>query len=162
MTADLSGRNAVVTGAASGIGLATANALQEAGARVVGFDIQASPLARFPILAVDITDKARVHEAINGPDAFGRIDVLVNSAGLEIQSSLADLDMAVFEKMYRVNVGGTIIVTQAALPKLSEGARVINLASELAYLGRAGDSAYSATKGAILSLTRSWARELGP
>ena len=162
MTSDLRGKNAIVTGAASGIGLATANALLDAGARVVGYDIQTSPLARFPLLNVDITDRGRVREAMNGPEGFDRIDALVNSAGLEIPSSLADLDLAVFEKMYRVNVGGTIIVTQAALPKLSEGARVINLASELAYLGRAGDSAYSATKGAILSLTRSWARELGP
>jgi 3-oxoacyl-[acyl-carrier protein] reductase len=162
MTSDLRGKNAIVTGAASGIGLATANALVDAGARVVGYDIQTSPLARFPLVGVDITDAHRVREVMHAPDSFDRIDVLVNSAGLEIQSTLADLDMAVFEKMYRVNVGGTVIVTQSALSKLTDAARVINLASELAYLGRAGSSAYSATKGAVLSLTRSWARELGP
>jgi 3-oxoacyl-[acyl-carrier protein] reductase len=53
-------------------------------------------------------------------------------------------------------------MTQAALPKIPEGGRIINVASELAYLGRAGASVYAATKGAILSLTRSWARELAP
>jgi 3-oxoacyl-[acyl-carrier protein] reductase len=162
MTSYLRGKTAIVTGAASGIGLATANALRDAGAEVQGFDIQTSAQARFPIVDVDITDEARVRAAINGPGAFERIDVLVNCAGLEIPRMLAELDMATFDKMYRVNVGGTFIVTQAALPKLADGARIINLASELAYLGRAGDSAYAATKGAILSLTRSWARELGP
>lgn len=159
MTSDLSGKTAIVTGAASGIGLATANALCDAGAEVQGFDIQMLAHARFPILNVDITDETAIRSAING---FERIDVLVNCAGLEVPRTLAELDMATFEKMYRVNVGGTVFVTQAALPKLSDGARIINLASELAYLGRAGDSAYAATKGAILSLTRSWARELGP
>lgn len=162
MTSDLRGKTAIVTGSASGIGLATANALHDAGAEVLGFDIQTSAHARFPIVDVDITDEARVSTAINGPASFKRIDVLVNCAGLEIPRTLAELDMATFDRMYRVNVGGTFIVTQAALPKLSDGARIINLASELAYLGRAGDSAYAATKGAILSLTRSWARELGP
>jgi 3-oxoacyl-[acyl-carrier protein] reductase len=162
MTGILRDKTAIVTGAASGIGLATANALADAGARVVGYDIQPCPNARFPLLDVDITDAARVAAAINGPDAFERIDILVNCAGLEIPSPLAELDMAVFDRMYRVNVAGTVIVTQAALPRLADGARIVNLASELAYLGRAGDSAYCATKGAVLSMTRAWARELGP
>jgi 3-oxoacyl-[acyl-carrier protein] reductase len=61
-----------------------------------------------------------------------------------------------------VNLRGPFVMTQAALPKIPKGGRIINVASELAYLGRAGASAYSATKGAILSLTRSWARELAP
>ena len=155
----LSGKTAIVTGAASGIGLAAANALANAGADVTGFDIQASNAAGFPLIRVDITDAGRVREAMA---SLERVDIVVNCAGIEISSDLADLDMAVFERMYRVNVGGTVIVTQAALPKLTDGARIINIASELAYLGRAGSSAYSATKGAVLSLTRSWARELGP
>jgi 3-oxoacyl-[acyl-carrier protein] reductase len=156
---ELGGKAAIVTGAASGIGLATADALAEAGANVTGFDIQASGAARFPLRRVDITDANAVRDAMS---AFDRIDIVVNCAGIEISSTLADLDMAVFERLWRVNVGGTVIVTQAALPKLSDGARVINISSELAYLGRADSSAYCATKGAVLSLTRSWARELGP
>jgi 3-oxoacyl-[acyl-carrier protein] reductase len=155
----LSGKVAIVTGAAGGIGLATANALAEAGASVTGFDIQATDAARFPLRQVDIADVAAVRSAMA---AFERIDIVVNCAGIEISSTLADLDMALFDRIWRVNVGGTVIVTQAALPKLTDGARIINFASELAYLGRAGSSAYCATKGAVLSLTRSWARELGP
>jgi 3-oxoacyl-[acyl-carrier protein] reductase len=64
--------------------------------------------------------------------------------------------------MYAVNLRGPILVTRACLPYFRDGARIVNLASELAQLGRAGSSAYSATKGAILSLTRSWAREFAP
>jgi 3-oxoacyl-[acyl-carrier protein] reductase len=159
---DLGGKNAIVTGAASGIGLASANALASAGARVVGFDIQTSSAARFPLLEVDITDADRVRQAMNRQDSFECIDILVNSAGIEIPADLAELDMASLERMWRVNVAGTVIVTQAALPKLADGARIVNLASELAFLGCAGSSAYCATKGAVLSLTRAWARELAP
>ncbi len=95
-------------------------------------------------------------------EKLGGIDIIVNSAGIEIPAALADLDMAVFDRMYAVNVRGTAQVVQAALPHLSDGARIVNLASELAYLGRAGSSAYCATKGAVLSMTRAWARELAP
>ena len=61
-----------------------------------------------------------------------------------------------------VNLRGPFVVTQCALPLIPQGGRIVNVASELAYLGRQGASAYAATKGAILSLTRSWARELAP
>ena len=64
--------------------------------------------------------------------------------------------------MYAVNVRGTALVSKAVLPLLPDGGRIINLASELAYLGRGGASGYCATKAAILGLTRSWARELAP
>jgi 3-oxoacyl-[acyl-carrier protein] reductase len=93
---------------------------------------------------------------------LGGIDILVNSAGIERDAPLAGFDIAELDRMYAINVRGTVLVTREALPHLSDGARIVNLASELAYLGRAGASAYCATKGAILSLTRSWAREFGP
>ena len=78
------------------------------------------------------------------------------------ESALAAFDYAAFDKMVAVNITGTIRVTQAALPHLGPGSRIVNVASELAFLGRQNASGYAATKGAILSLTRSWARELAP
>jgi NAD(P)-dependent dehydrogenase (short-subunit alcohol dehydrogenase family) len=96
---------------------------------------QASDAVRFPMMQVEITDVAAVRSAMA---AFERIDIVVNCTGIEISNTLADLDMALFDRIWRVKVGGTVIVTQAALPKLTDGARVINFASELAYLGRAG------------------------
>jgi 3-oxoacyl-[acyl-carrier protein] reductase len=163
MATGLSGRRAIVTGSANGIGRATAAALHAAGARVIGFDLAPAGGNGFETLKVDVAEKASVDAAVTAAATkLGGIDIIVNSAGIEIPAALADLDMAVFDRMYAVNVRGTAQVVQAALPYLSDGARIVNLASELAYLGRAGSSAYCATKGAVLSMTRAWARELAP
>ncbi len=156
-------KRAIVTGAASGIGRATAMALVSAGVRVIGFDLEPSRAQGFEILGVDVASEQSVALGIaEAVGRFGAFDILVNSAGIEIVAPLAELDIAALDKMYGVNIRGTVLVTRTALPHLRQGARIINLASDLAYLGRAGSSGYCATKGAILSLTRSWARELGP
>lgn len=146
-------RVAVVTGAARGIGAATCAAL-----RADGFDVRGLDLAGADITA-DVSDPASVAAALA---SLPRIDVLVNNAGILIEGSLADMPVADFDRQVAVNLRGTFLVTQAALPKIPKGGRIVNIASELAYLGREGASAYAATKGAILSLTRSWARELAP
>mgnify|MGYP002717163907 FL=1 len=82
--------------------------------------------------------------------------------GIEIEAPLHAIDIADMDRMYAVNVRGPILVTREALKAMKPGARIVNIASELAYLGRQGASGYCATKGAALSLTRSWARELAP
>jgi 3-oxoacyl-[acyl-carrier protein] reductase len=110
-------------------------------------------------LAADVTDPASIAAALSG---VPRIDVLVNNAGVLIEGRLATMPLADFDRQVAVNLRGPFVVTQTALPKIPKGGRIINVASELAYLGREGASAYAATKGAILSLTRSWARELSP
>ena len=162
MPYSLAGQCAIVTGAASGIGRAVANALVSAGAEVIGLDLNA-PGGEFEIVACDIGSESEVGRAIaRAVKTLGGIDILVNNAGIQLDADLADLDIAVLDRMYQVNLRGPILVTRAALPHFREGARIVNLASELAHLGRAGSSAYSATKGAILSLTRSWAREFAP
>lgn len=161
--AGVQGKRAIVTGAANGIGRATARALKAAGARVIGFDVAAVADDVVPMRVVDVADHASVKAGIaDAVDQLGGFDIVVTCAGIEVPARLEDLDMAVFDRMYAVNVRGTAQVVQAALPHLSEGARIITLASELAYLGRAGSSAYCATKGAILSMTRAWAREFAP
>ncbi len=154
---------AIVTGAASGIGLAAAKTLMQAGARMVGLDLVPSQAHGFEILECDISSEIAATRGVDEAVArLGALDILVNSAGIEIRAPLADLDIADLDKMYAVNVRGTVLASRAALPHFREGARIINLASDLAYLGRADSSGYAATKGAILSLTRSWAREFGP
>lgn len=160
---DLSGRRTLVTGAASGIGRATVRALDAAGAAVLGLDL--APLASDPVgvIRCDVSDENSVAAAV--ADAAGRLgglDILVNCAGIELDAPLTELAIADLDRMYAVNLRGPVLVTRAALPHLADGGRIINIASELAFLGRAGASAYCATKGGILSLTRSWARELGP
>lgn len=152
----------IITGAASGIGLATARAFADAGAQVVGLDIAAAP-DDVDCIEADLADFTSVENSVGEAAArLGGIDCLVNSAGVEYDATLQDLDIAAFDKMIAINLRGPVLVTRAALPYVSDGGRIINIASELAFLGRAGASAYCATKGGILSLTRSWARELGP
>lgn len=162
MTRTHRGKNAIVTGAASGIGKATATALAESGAEVIGLDLNALN-GDFDILACDVASETAVIRTIADiARRLGKIDVLVNSAGLQIDSGLAGQSLSELDRMYAVNVHGTVLVTRECLPHFRDGARVVNLASDLAYLGRAGSSGYAATKGAIVALTRSWARELAP
>ena len=152
-------RRVLVTGAASGIGAAVARAFTAVGDAVRGLDLTPGP----GIVRADVGDAVAVERAVSEiASELGGLDVVVNCAGVEIDAPLATLDIADLDRMYAVNLRGPVLVTRAALPHLGRGACVINIASELAYLGRAGSSAYCATKGAILALTRSWARELGP
>ncbi len=155
-------RRVVVTGAASGIGLATARGFASAGAAVVGIDISPAPEDVF-CLRADLADPASVRGAVDAAAArLGGLDVLVNVAGVEYDAPLGQLDLEKLDRMIAINLRGPMLVAAAALPHFGQGACIVNVASELAYLGRAGASGYCATKGAILSLTRSWARELGP
>lgn len=163
MRGALEGKRALVTGAASGIGHAALKALQSEGAITIGLDLKQTVQSDDRIVIADIAREEEVKDAIAGiANRLGGIDILVNSAGIEIESSLAELDLADLDRMYAVNLRGTALVAREVLRRMPDGGRIINIASELAYLGRAGASGYCATKGAILSLTRSWARELAP
>jgi len=162
MVKALSGKRALVTGAASGIGRACALAFREAGARVIGLDLAASE-NEFPILACDVTKEEQVVSAVaEAARRLGGCDILLNNAGILQEVPLAKVTAAHIDRMLAVNVRGFILVAREVLPHLPEGGRIINIASELAYLGRQGASVYCATKAAVLGLTRSWARELSP
>ena len=162
MVKPLSGKRALVTGAASGIGRASALALIEAGATVIGLDLKASEGA-FPILACDLASESAIIAAVRqGAERMGGYDILVNNAGILREEPLANLTADHIDQMFAVNVRGAILVAREVLPHLADGGRIINIASELASLGRAGASVYVATKAALIGLTRSWARELSP
>jgi 3-oxoacyl-[acyl-carrier protein] reductase len=155
----VNGRTALVTGAASGIGKAIAAALTEQGYRVLGLDVSEGP----DIIRADIAVENDVERATASVvDRFGHIDVLVNAAGILREGPVSTFSTADFDKLFAVNMRGTFLVTRSFLPHLAEGSAIINIASELAYLGREQAAAYAATKGAILSWTRSLARELAP
>jgi 3-oxoacyl-[acyl-carrier protein] reductase len=162
MVSALSGKNVLITGAANGIGEATALAFVQAGARVAGLDI-ADRRGKVPIIRCDLASESEIIDAVaEAARQLGSIDILVNNAGIMQDASIAEITATHIDEIFAVNVRGTILVTRAALPHLAEGARIVNIASELAYLGRAGASVYCASKAAILGLTRSWARELAP
>lgn len=158
----LKGKRVLVTGAANGIGRATAAAFAAEGARVVGLDIQSGDGA-VPILHCDLTREDDIVAGVARAVAeLGGLDVLVNNAGILREAPLGEVTATLIDQHFAVNVRAAILVTREALPHLGEGSRVINIASELAYLGRANASVYCATKAATLGLTRSWAREFAP
>lgn len=162
MVKTLDGARVLITGAANGIGRATAAAFVTAGARVIGLDLAAAE-GPPPILACDLRREDQVVAAVaEAVRRLGGLDVLVNNAGIMREASIAAITAADIDSHFAVNVRGAVLVTREALPHLGEGARIINLASELAYLGRQNASVYCATKAAMLGLTRSWARELAP
>ncbi len=159
----LDGCRALVTGAASGIGRAAALALRDAGATVTGVDLQAAGDLPFPLILADVADEDAARDAVDrAAGAMGGLNLLVNAAGIYADTPLASFDLAAFDRMVAVNIRGTALMAREALRHFRPGARIVNIASELAFLGRTGASGYCATKGAVVSMTRSWARELGP
>ena len=162
MVSPLSGKRILVTGAANGIGRATAEAFAAEGARVIGLDIQPGT-GSVRIIACDLTSEDDIVASVARAVAeLGGLDVLVNTAGILKEAPLSEVTVALIDQHYAVNLRAAILVTREALPHLDEGSRIVNIASELAYLGRANASVYCATKAAMLGLTRSWAREFAP
>lgn len=160
-------RQAIVTGTASGIGRAVAAGLRARDWQVVGVDLAPSAEGEPLQLQADISDEAQVERCVaEAVRLLGGLTLLVNCAGIQIDAALPELHIDDADRMYAVNVRGPMLMTRAALRHMRQdrpdSARIVNIASELAYLGRAGSSAYCASKGALLSFTRACARELGP
>jgi 3-oxoacyl-[acyl-carrier protein] reductase len=177
MSGILAGQRALVTGAASGIGRATAIALAAEGAHVAVIDC-AEPAKSAAVVAAiedaggrafavrtDVADEAHVlalfAEAL---PRLGGLDILVNCAGILFEKPLLETTVADFDHLIAINLRGTFLVGREALRVMvrQRRGRIVNIASELAYLGCERMSAYCASKGAVLSLTRSWAREFAP
>ncbi|HTQ54849.1 MAG TPA: SDR family NAD(P)-dependent oxidoreductase [Bryobacteraceae bacterium] len=155
----IDGRRAVVTGGASGIGAATCRALHAAGAQVTIADVDqagaaalASEIPDASVLILDITDEAAVASAFAH---IAALDILVNNAGIGLVGGVAETDLEDFERLLRVNVRGTFLVTRAALPLLlaSRGA-IVNIGSVAGMVGVKKRFAYCATKGAVIAMTR--------
>jgi NAD(P)-dependent dehydrogenase (short-subunit alcohol dehydrogenase family) len=157
---ELSGLAAVVTGGGSGIGLATARLLAARGARVAVLDLK--PGDEFGGFTADVTDDAAVRQAVEGAAGhLGGIDILVNNAGIGAIGTVADNSDDEWHRVYDVNVVGMVRVTRAALGWLrrSDHAAVVNTCSIAATAGLPQRALYSATKGAVLSLTLAMAAD---
>jgi NAD(P)-dependent dehydrogenase (short-subunit alcohol dehydrogenase family) len=161
--ADLSGLVAVVTGGASGIGAAIAERLHRAGASVAVLDLRVDGVdPRFLAVAADVSDRAGMDAAITAVgERLGRIDIVVNNAGIGAQGDIAANDDAEWARVLSVNVTGIARVTAAALPWLrrSPAAAVCNTSSVAATAGLPQRALYSASKGAVLALTRAMAAD---
>jgi 3-oxoacyl-[acyl-carrier protein] reductase len=172
----LSGKVALITGASRGIGAGVARRFASAGMRVaIGYQASRDAAAS---LAAEITQAggecitvqgdvadgdAAQRIATNTAGRFGRIDVLVNCAGIGPYRPLGAMDAAFIRAILDANVLGTVLITQAVLPHLTApGGRIINVASALAFRPIPTSSVYSASKAAVVTLTHAWGKELGP
>jgi 3-oxoacyl-[acyl-carrier protein] reductase len=174
----LKDRVAVITGSAGGIGLATACRFAAEGAAVVLADVKEAALAgaRDRVLAVApqaevqsiVVDVVRTHSVRSMVAAvmerFGRIDCLVNNAGITADARLVKMTDEQFDRVIAVNLKGVYLCTQAvADPMIRQGGGVIvNASSVVGLYGNFGQTNYAATKAGVIGFTKTWARELGP
>lgn len=174
---DLEGKVAIVTGGASGIGLHIAKELMRNGAKVVVSDLTVEegeqPDGSYHI-ECDVTNKESVDRmAAKTVQLFGSLDILVNNAGVNLPRLLVDvkgeklqyeLSEKDFDFMVAVNQKGPFLCAQSSAKQMLKQRKgvIINIASEAGQEGSAGQSCYSATKGAVIAFTRAWAKELGP
>jgi len=165
---DLAGRSALVTGGGKGIGAAIARRLVEAGAVVTIADLDPSAEAAANemgagFVACDITDADQLVTAIETAAAGGPLKILVNNAGIfPTTGPMIDATDEFVHRMLDVNVRAQFSAAREAASRMTDGGSIINLASVAALGGGAGISAYSASKAAVVALTKAHALELGP
>ncbi|WP_043719757.1 SDR family NAD(P)-dependent oxidoreductase [Kutzneria sp. 744] len=160
---DFGGLAAVVTGGASGIGRATAELLASRGATVAALDLNPDQVAD-PLIGIrcDVTDDASVRAAVaEAAERFGRLDIVINNAGIGAQGDVAANDDAQWQQVLDVNVIGMARVSRAALPWLrqSPSAAIVNTCSIAAWAGLPQRALYSASKGAVYGLTLAMAAD---
>ncbi|AZR86847.1 glucose 1-dehydrogenase [Bordetella pertussis] len=174
--AALDGKVAFITGASRGIGAAIARRLAADGADIALTYVSAADKAhalveelraagrRAHAYAADAADAGQVREAVARAAAdLGRLDILVNNAGIFLAGPVEDISADDYDRSMDINVRAVFVATQAALPHLGEGGRIVNIGSCLAgHTGRPGVALYAAGKAAVAAFTRALARELGP
>jgi 3-oxoacyl-[acyl-carrier protein] reductase len=170
------GKAVLITGGSRGIGAAVATRFAKLGANVaIGYrsaDEAAEALVEkfrsagveARALQTDVADPAAVDALVRGAhDAFGRLDIVVNAAGVGPYLPLEQIDVDHYRSIFDTNVLGTILLTKAAAPLLtSPGGRIVNFSSRLAYSPLVTSSVYSASKAAVVMLTHAFGKELGP
>lgn len=172
---NLTGKVAVVTGASKGIGAAIATSLGAAGASVVVNYASSKSGAEAVVAAISkaggkaITVQGDVSKAADAQaiiaaavTAFGRLDIVVNNSGVYEFSPIDSFTTEQFHKQFDINVLGTLLITQAALPHLKEGSSIINIGSLVSRITPAGSAVYTGTKGAVDAITGVLSLELGP
>lgn len=171
----LDGRVALVTGGSKGLGFAMASGLASAGADVMivsrnlseamaaASEIQRNYSRRALAFAADVTDPEEVQTMTNRTlEEMGRLDILINSAGINIRGPIEDLTPEQFNQVMAVNVTGTWLTCREAVPylKQSPAGRIINISSAVGLVGLSGRTPYTASKGAVIQMTRTLALEL--
>ncbi|KAH8555077.1 3-oxoacyl-reductase [Umbelopsis sp. PMI_123] len=175
MTAQpLQGKIAIVTGGSRGIGEATVKELAKQGATVVvnytASEDRANALVKQIVNAggqaiavqADVGAVGGAKKIVDATvKAFGKIDIIVNNAGVAVFQPLEQVELTEFERHYNVNVRGPLLLVKESLPHLQENGRIINISSIAARIGLPGSSTYSGTKAALEAMSRIWSVELG-
>jgi NAD(P)-dependent dehydrogenase (short-subunit alcohol dehydrogenase family) len=162
----LKGKVALVTGAASGIGLATARRFVEEGARVLATDLKVDDLEASECLSPFLLDVAQEEHWVAAIAAvletFGRLDILVNNAGIGTPGPLVELSLANWRKVMAVNLDGVFLGIKHTVPAMerSGGGSIVNIASMLGHVATVNASAYCASKGGVSLLTKAAALEM--
>jgi NAD(P)-dependent dehydrogenase (short-subunit alcohol dehydrogenase family) len=170
-------RVAIVTGGSKGLGAAMAAGLASAGASIVivsrnadegaavaaeiadGYGVTCTPVQ------ADVTDPSDVNRMVaTVMDTFGRVDVLINSAGINIRGSIDELSYEQFQQVQKTNVDGTWLCCKAVIPHMKKAGfgRIVNMASTLGLVGLANRTPYTSSKGAVVQLTRALGLEMAP
>ena len=167
----LKGKAAIVTGGGGGIGAAIVRAFAKAGAAVACVDLDASKAeaaareggSRCIGIACDVTSESDTKKAVEqAVHAFGRLDILVNgAAGLDPSATVLDLDLAGWNRVFAINVGGAFLMSRWSIPHMAKagGGSIIHIASQLGTVGTPGRVAYCATKGALITMAKAMASD---
>ena len=172
----LNAKVSIITGAANGIGLATARKFAREGAIVIVCDLRADQVdaavqellalgAQARGFVVDVTRREDVDAMVaKVKEAYGRIDVLINNAGIIQDARLVKMTEAQFDKVVAVNLKGTFNCTQAVADQMIEqgSGAIVNASSVVGIYGNFGQTNYAATKAGVIAFAKTWARELGP
>ena len=174
---DLTGRSAIITGGSKGLGKAMAAGLASAGASVLvssrhgdeaaaaAEEIAADHGQQAISIEADVTSPEQVEAMVQASlDAFGKVDILINNAGINIRGPIDELSLDDFRTVLNVNVDGVWLCTKTVLPHMKEAGygRIINLASTLGLVGLANRTPYTSSKGAVVQMTRALGLELAP
>jgi NAD(P)-dependent dehydrogenase (short-subunit alcohol dehydrogenase family) len=159
---DLKGKTALVTGAARGIGKATAELFERAGAKVARVDLETAP----GIIAADVSDEAQIERAFaEAVRQLGGLDILVNNAGTAVRKTSFDITAEDWDKVLDLNLRGLFLCSRVAARtmKARGGGAIVNLASIMGFSGGLfPNPAYQASKGGVVNLTRAMALEFAP
>lgn len=173
----IDGQTAIVTGGSKGLGLAMAASLASAGANLMlvsrngdqAAEAAANIAAQYGVdamgLAADVTSSDAVAEMVGAAmTRWGRIDVLINSAGINIRGAIDELSEEQFDEVMNINVNGTWKACRAVIPHMKTGkyGRIVNLASTLGVVGLANRTPYASSKGAVVQMTRALGLEMAP
>lgn len=174
---DLSKKVAIITGGSKGLGLAMAAGLASAGAKImlVNRNVKEGAAAAAEIainyqteaiaISADVTKQTEMESmALRAIQTFGRIDILINNAGINIRGAIDDLNYDQFQQVMDVNVNGIWLASKAVVPYMKEGGsgRIINIASTLGLVGLSNRTPYASSKGAVVQMTRALGLELAP